>query len=115
MINFFNSIEQIWSDFWSHAKLPLRSSGSSADNKVIRDTMSELIKEFAVKSDSNDLSKIDDDEDQSEESEHEADARDDLALKKMGHIVQMEKVMHFVLQADFVFYQKLVDFLMPKV
>jgi len=54
---------------------------------------------------------MDDDE---EEEEEEEEPRSEVR-RKMSHLVQIPQVKHFLLEADYAFYQKLVSFLMPKV
>ena len=123
----------IWSSFW-RGVIPLEVgtlgkisiSGSKEDDDAAskRDLGGAFPLNNASNNDDDDIvdedveddMEIDEDvmDDDEEEEEEEEEPRSEVR-RKMSHLVQIPQVKHFILEADYAFYQKLVSFLMPKV
>ena len=124
----FFRVELIWSSFW-RGVIPLEicSYGNSsrvlsnggkaneADTKIHANGASNSDDhDDIVDEDVEDDMEIDEDVMDDDEEEDEEEPRSEVR-RKMSHLVQIPQVKHFILEADYAFYQKLVNFLMPKV
>ena len=126
-------VEVIWSSFW-RGVIPLEacnlgnsskvsSNGSKEDNDAdSKGDLGAIHINNATNNDEDDIidedveddMEIDEDVMDDDEEEEEEESRSEVR-KKMSHLVQIPQVKHFILEADYAFYQKLVSFLMPKV
>ena len=52
---------------------------------------------------------------QSANTEDAVDSKDNVVNDQMPELVEIKAIQEFITEADFAFYQKLVDFLMPDV
>ncbi len=123
-------VEVLWVNFWKPVAQSKSFKVKETAASIKRELEEEINKHCGGEDTNGDLGDLVDEEvdeeeeemmdEEEEEEEEEEEAAEDLhpqqaVRRKMSQLMQMAEVRQFVLDADYAFYQKLANFLMPKV